>query len=153
MIQRRVPSRQTTGFSKPCMGVPAMTRRNSPATAPRSASGRNSVEVVAPADLRRRVAGQALGERAEVDDRVVGAEDDDQALGRLDQVAERGLAPLLGQRQSLPLGDPREAGAEHVGVDRLEDVVGRPLAEGGDRTLDVGVAGHDDHGGVGAPRP
>ena len=36
-----------------------------------------------------------------------------------------------------------------VGVERLEDVVGRPLAQGGDRPLEVGVAGHDDHGGVG----
>ena len=38
----RVPSRQTTGFSKPCVAMPAMTRRNIPATASRSASGRNS---------------------------------------------------------------------------------------------------------------
>ena len=127
-----------------------MTRANSSATAPRSGSGRSSVEVIAALDLGGRVAGELLGERAEVDDRVVRAEDDDHALGGLDQVAEGGLAPFLGQGEPLPFGDPRQAGAEDVGVDRLEDVVGRPLAQGGDRALEVGVAGHDDHGGVGA---
>ncbi len=103
-----------------------MTRANSSATAWRSASGRSRLEVVAAVDLVGRVAGELFGERAEVDDRVVGAEDDDHALGGLDQVAEGGLAPLLGQGQLPPLGDPRQAGAEQVGVERLEDVVGRP---------------------------
>ena len=89
------------------MGVPAMTRGNSSATAAAVGLGQEQRRVIAAVDLRCRVAGQVFGERAEVDDRVVGAKDDDQALGRLDQVAERGLAPLLGQRQPLPLGDPR----------------------------------------------
>ena len=59
--------------------------------------GQEQLEVIAPVDLVGRVAGELLGERAEVDDRVVGPEDDDHALGGLDQVAEGGLAPLLGQ--------------------------------------------------------
>ena len=68
--------------------------------------GEEQREVVAAMDLVGRVAGEPLGERAEVDDRVVGPEDHDQALGGLDQVAEGGLAPLLGQGELPPLGDP-----------------------------------------------
>ena len=57
----------------------------------------------------------------------------------------RSLASASARRSAIR---PRLV-AEHVGVERLEDVVGRPLAQGGDRALEVGVAGHDDHGGVG----
>ena len=57
-------------------------------------------------------------------------------------------APFQGQPAAL--GDPDQAGPQRLRVDRLEDVVGRPLAQGGDRPLEVGVAGHDDDGRVGA---
>ena len=65
-------------------------------------------EIVAALDLLRGVAGEALGVGAEVEDRPVGAEDDDHAFGRLDEVAEGGLAPLLRQGQPPALGDPRQ---------------------------------------------
>ena len=78
--------------------------------------GQQQIDVVAAADLVRAVAGEALGERAEVDDGVIGPEDDDHALGGLHQVAERGLASLLGERELPAFGDPAQAGPEQVRV-------------------------------------
>ena len=106
-------------------------------------------EVIPTLDFVGRVAGELLGEWAEVDDGVIGAKDDDHALGGLDQVTKGGLASFLGEGELLPLDDPAQAGAQHVGIERLQDVVGRTLAQSGDRALQVGVAGHDDDRGVG----
>ena len=55
----------------------------------------------------------------------------------------------LARARRLPLGDPAQAGAQHVGIERFQDVVGRTLSQGGDGALKVGVAGHDDDRGVG----
>ena len=77
-----------------------------------SSSGKENREIVLPQHLAGLIAGQLLGEGAEVDDGVVRAQDDDHALGGLDQVAEGGLAPFLGQGEVPPLGDAGQAGAE-----------------------------------------
>ena len=63
-----------------------------------------------------------------VDDRVIGAEDDDHAVGGLDQVAECRIASFLGLGEPLPFGDSAQTGAQEVRVERFQDVVGRALA-------------------------
>ncbi len=78
---------------------------------------------------------------------MIGPEDDDHALGGLDQVAEGRLASLLREGEMTPLGDPGQAGAKQVRVEWLEEVIGRTLTEGGDRALKVRVASNHDHGG------
>jgi hypothetical protein len=96
------------------------------------------------------VAGQLRREAVEVEDVVVGAEDDDQAGGGVDQRAEGRLAALLGPRQPPVVGDAQQTGPQGLGVDRLDDVVGRTLAQGRDGALQVGIAGDDQDGRLGS---
>lgn len=89
-----------------------------------------------------------LGERAEVDDFVVGPDDDDHAFCGIDQVAEGGFAAFLRKGKLAALGDSPQAGAEKLEIQRLQDVIACSLAQRGDCSLEVGVAGDDDHGGI-----
>jgi hypothetical protein len=112
--------------------------------------GQEQLEVVASEHLVGGVAGHLFGEGIEVGDRPVRLEDDNHAVGRLDERAEGGLAPLAGQGEPLAFGDAVEARPQGIGVDRLEDVVRGPAAERVDRPFHVAVPGDDDHGRLGS---
>ncbi len=72
-----------------------------------------------------------------------------QPLG-LQQLLLGALEILLGPPV---FGDAAEPGPHFVGVDRLEDVVGGPQANGRHRPLHVGMAGHDDDRCLGGELP
>ena len=56
--------------------------------------------------------------------------------------------PVLGE-QRVTLGGLADEAGDRLGIERLDDVVVRPLFERLDRGLDGGVRGHDDDRGVG----
>jgi hypothetical protein len=53
----------------------------------------------------------------------------------------------------LELGDAGQARPEGVHVDRFEEVVGRPLTQGRDGAVEVGVTGDYHDGGLGGQLP
>lgn len=99
------------------------------------------------------IAGQLLGEGTEVSDGVIGAENDDQTGSGFDERAESSLATFLSQGQAVSFGDAGQAGAEGIGIDGLEDVVGGALTQGGDGALQIGVASDDEDRGIGSQLP
>ncbi len=61
--------------------------------------GQEEIQEVASAEFADRVTCKPFRKRAEIDDRAIGADDDDQALSSLDQMPEDRLAAFLGPRK------------------------------------------------------
>jgi hypothetical protein len=79
------------------------------------------------------IPGEFFREWAEVQDVVLAAQNDDHARRGFDQRAKGRVGAFFGLRQLLTFGDAREAAAQRVGIERLDDVVRGALLHGENR--------------------